>query len=934
MGITVLTLLITITIRHALASPVIEPVGEELIIKKGESITLNCSGTQTVTWKMPSSSKKIKVTNNDTMSMLEITGATNLQTGTYECFYSTNVSEKASVHLFVTGSQLWHNLEDRIYVDEDTEAILPCLITDPTIPISAISLKMLSNNNVIPIPATMNATFNPHKGFTIYNVQIEFDNIYICQARGKHSDEITLSVKEVPKVVPSLELDSYLHIQIEGEPLTITCKVSSSVEPQVKWQYNAENVLVTYHFTYNKHTWTKISVLHIPEVKMTDSGIYKCTGTNKAGSSTTFTTLKVVERGYVKLSASQNNSIVLKVAQNVKMKVEIEAYPTDLYWQWIHVNGDNLANVTALGKIQSLGPYSYVNILTLNRLQINESGTYTLSVYNSKANALFSFEVILLCPPKVAISSSYSGDGTIVLNCTAWGNPLPSIAWMCANQNCTFDPEQRIASPETRIFDTRVESVLFIHESQLNSSIGCNASNSEGTDSQTTVLTARVTTTMHMVENSLFNPLLTAITVFGVFLFILTVFLYYKYQQKPKYEVRWQIVRVSEGNNYTCIDPTQLPYNERWEFPRNNLHFGKTLGAGAFGKVMEATAFGMGKDDSALRVAVKMLKPSAHRDEVEALMSELKILSHLGNHQNIVNLLGACTHGGPILVITEYCQHGDLLNFLRRKAESMNRMFAALHTNSDYKNMSMEKKYMGSDKDSYLEMKPASNNNVVQGTTDTEEDDTDDHLPLDLHDLLNFSLQVAQGMAFLAEKNCIHRDVAARNVLVTDGRTAKICDFGLARDIENDSNYVVKGNARLPVKWMAPESIFDCIYTVQSDVWSYGILLWEIFSLGRSPYPGILVNQKFYKMVKDGYKMDCPDYAPLEIYRIMKTCWDLEPTRRPTFNQISDLINMQMGNIKEQDYTNITQMHEENECLDIKCEANEPFIKGNNYQFC
>uniref|UniRef100_A0A673GH14 Protein kinase domain-containing protein n=1 Tax=Sinocyclocheilus rhinocerous TaxID=307959 RepID=A0A673GH14_9TELE len=130
------------------------------------------------------------------------------------------------------------------------------------------------------------------------------------------------------------------------------------------------------------------------------------------------------------------------------------------------------------------------------------------------------------------------------------------------------------------------------------------------------------------------------------------------------------------------------------------------------------------------------------------------------------------------------------------------------------------------------------------------------------------------------------KDVAARNVLLTNSRVAKICDFGLARDIMNDANYVVKGNARLPVKWMAPESIFDCVYTVQSDVWSYGILLWEIFSLGKSPYPNILVDSKFYKMIKCGYQMSRPDFAPPEMYTIMEMCWNLEAAERPTFSKI------------------------------------------------
>uniref|UniRef100_A0AAQ4RN22 receptor protein-tyrosine kinase n=1 Tax=Gasterosteus aculeatus aculeatus TaxID=481459 RepID=A0AAQ4RN22_GASAC len=355
--------------------------------------------------------------------------------------------------------------------------------------------------------------------------------------------------------------------------------------------------------------------------------------------------------------------------------------------------------------------------------------------------------------------------------------------------------------------------------------------------------------------------------------------------QKPRYEIRWQIIEARDGNHYTFIDPTQLPYNEKWEFPRDKLKLGKILGAGAFGKVVEATAYGLGMEDNALRVAVKMLKASAHSDEREALMSELKILSHLGHHRNIVNLLGACTYGGPVLVITEYCSLGDLLNFLRHKAETFENFILSVpditERSNDYKNVCSERQFI--------------RRYVSQTSAETGE------WPLDIDDLLRFSFQVAQGLDFLAAKNCIHRDVAARNVLLTDRRVAKICDFGLARDIMNDSNYVVKGNARLPVKWMAPESIFDCVYTIQSDVWSYGILLWEIFSLGKSPYPCVAVDSRFYKMVKRGYQMCQPNFAPAEIYTIMKICWNLEPTERPTFSKISQMIERLLGEQPEQE---------------------------------
>ncbi|XP_042338233.1 platelet-derived growth factor receptor beta-like, partial [Plectropomus leopardus] len=137
---------------------------------------------------------------------------------------------------------------------------------------------------------------------------------------------------------------------------------------------------------------------------------------------------------------------------------------------------------------------------------------------------------------------------------------------------------------------------------------------------------------------------------------------------------------------------------------------------------------------------------------------------------------------------------------------------------------------------------------------------------LSLSDLLSFSYQVSQAMDFLSSRNCVHRDLAARNVLVCEGKLVKICDFGLARDLTKDRDYVARGNSFLPVKWMSPESIFQNIYSSQSDVWSYGVLLWEIFSLGGSPYPDVPMTQEFYSSLKSGYRMSRPEHAPEDMY--------------------------------------------------------------------
>lgn len=940
-----LTLLILISVQNGPKNQDLVPATSEEVIQAGSHVTLKCVGNGTVKWIIQySKNDEIK---NDT---IVIPNARYNDTRLYRCVDTApNSTESASVHLFVKdSSNYWNPLQPNyMKVYEGQDLLIPCLLTDPSIPSNAVYLESLVSST-----PKLNVSFDAKKGFTIWKAQMAINgHIFRCTALVNGIKNLSRAVKiyvNKVEIIPSVSLTSYKYIRIQGEEVIFTCIATSNVKSSIEWQHNSKKIPTETDVDINDDVWTATSILTIRHVSFEDFGNYTCIARNKAGSNRTSANLRVIEKAFVTLSTSHTRNVTLLKGANVELNVDIEAYPSQLSWNWIHKNTGNTTDVTSLSRWEDGGPYRSKSTLTLNRLNENEGGTYTFFANNSLTDAFLSFEVNLYRAPTVDIDTV---NGTQEIRCLSQGNPPPNITWLqCPDTSCSDKERDPLIGDETLdVQEDRVISSIRPIYNLSTITIFCTASNIAGYTttkiSLTNIFQSVPVVMLSTGESQQFSPMMIAMATGGVFFLLLSAFLFYKYKQKPKYEIRWQMVQMSEGNQYTCIDPTQLPYNERWEFPRTNLQFGKTIGAGAFGKVMEATAFGMGQDDSALRVAVKMLKPSAHTDEKEALMSELKILSHLGHHENIVNLLGACTSGGPILVITEYCQHGDLLNFLRRKAEVMNNIFTAVlaNCNGDYKNMAVEQKYLGSDsglgsesKDNYIDMKPINSN---KGSTPenplVEEEDMDDHLPLDLHDLLHFSLQVAQGMSFLAAKNCIHRDVAARNVLVTQGRLAKICDFGLARDIENDSNYVVKGNARLPVKWMAPESIFDCIYTVQSDVWSYGILLWEIFSLGRSPYPGVVVNRKFYKMIKDGYKMDCPDYAPLDIYRIMKTCWDLEPTHRPTFNEVTDLIHRQMSLSTDQEYTNLIQGQQGEDCADTKCvDSQQPLIKGNNYQFC
>ncbi|XP_061817391.1 fibroblast growth factor receptor 2 isoform X3 [Nerophis lumbriciformis] len=306
------------------------------------------------------------------------------------------------------------------------------------------------------------------------------------------------------------------------------------------------------------------------------------------------------------------------------------------------------------------------------------------------------------------------------------------------------------------------------------------------------------------------------------------------------------LVRITTRRSSAHDDPIpeyDLPEDPRWEFSRDRLTLGKPLGEGCFGQVVMAEALGIDKDKpkEALTVAVKMLKDDATEKDLSDLVSEMEMMKMIGKHKNIINLLGACTQDGPLYVIVEYASKGNLREYLRARRPP-----------------GMEYSYdIGRVSDEQLTFK----------------------------DLVSCTYQVARGMEYLASQKCIHRDLAARNVLVTESNVMKIADFGLARDVHNIDYYKKTTNGRLPVKWMAPEALFDRVYTHQSDVWSFGVLMWEIFTLGGSPYPGIPVEELF-KLLKEGHRMDKPGNCTNELYMMMKDCWHAISSHRPTFKQL------------------------------------------------
>ncbi|XP_005559301.2 leukocyte tyrosine kinase receptor isoform X1 [Macaca fascicularis] len=265
-----------------------------------------------------------------------------------------------------------------------------------------------------------------------------------------------------------------------------------------------------------------------------------------------------------------------------------------------------------------------------------------------------------------------------------------------------------------------------------------------------------------------------------------------------------------------------------------NVTLLRALGHGAFGEVYEGLVTGLPGDSSPLQVAIKTLPElCSPQDELDFLMEAL-IISKF-SHQNIVRCVGLSLRAAPRLILLELMSGGDMKSFLRHSRPHL-----------------------------------------------------DQPSPLVMRDLLQLAQDIAQGCHYLEENHFIHRDIAARNCLLSctgPSRVAKIGDFGMARDIYRASYYRRGDRALLPVKWMPPEAFLEGIFTSKTDSWSFGVLLWEIFSLGYMPYPG-RTNQEVLDFVVAGGRMDPPRGCPGPVYRIMTQCWQHEPELRPSFASI------------------------------------------------
>ncbi|XP_072310822.1 neurotrophic tyrosine kinase, receptor, type 2b [Eucyclogobius newberryi] len=275
---------------------------------------------------------------------------------------------------------------------------------------------------------------------------------------------------------------------------------------------------------------------------------------------------------------------------------------------------------------------------------------------------------------------------------------------------------------------------------------------------------------------------------------------------------------------------------------RHNIVLKRELGEGAFGKVFLAECYNLTPDQDKIHVAVKTLKEASESGRAD-FYREAELLTNL-QHDHIVTFYGVCEESDPLIMVFEYMKHGDLNKFLRSHGPDAILMADGQHS-------------------------------ILVELTQSQ--------------MLHIAQQIAAGMVYLASQHFVHRDLATRNCLVGENLLVKIGDFGMSRDVYSTDYYRVGGHTMLPIRWMPPESIMYRRFTTESDVWSLGVVLWEIFTYGKQPWYQ-LSNNEVIECITQGRVLQRPRTCPKEVYDLMLGCWQREPYMRLNIREIHALL--------------------------------------------
>lgn len=683
--------------------------------------------------------------------------------------------------------------------------------------------------------------------------------------------------------------------------VSFKCPATGRSSLSIRWLKNGKPFLRRKAGPIEKKNW----MLRMQRVALSDEGNYTCIINNSYGElHWTFILHVYTGRGYAPVWSRRSKEFLLPwihslAGSTIDLKCIADGKPTPNIW-WLK-NGRPFLQ-------RELAPIERHRwTLRMKDLMPSDKGNYTCFVENRYGQLNFTFNLnIVARPPKMPPiiilepkNTTVTEGEDLLLKCRIMSDPQPYLQWL-KHYKVNGSLLNELGHSYVRVIkesgiNTTDMETLIVKNVTLNDTglYTCWTGNVYGTNYRSAYVTvipapdptespivmvrqpviAQHDLSLGLPKNALIIVIVISISfVISCATCVVCLMMRTCGHSRQRLVVKGPDVinplytRLPSGEEYA------IPIDRKWEFNRGNLELGETLGEGAFGKVRKGYAIGLWGRLDPIIVAVKMLKDDATGKELNDLVQEMQILMTIGHHINIINFIGACTENGPLYVLVEFAPYGNMRDFLKAQRPQHN-------FSSGYET--------------------PLHSPVLPMNHETK--------PLTYKDLVSFSYQVARGMEYLASKKVIHRDLAARNVLVAEDYVLKICDFGLTRNVAQNDYYRKTTDGRLPVKWMAPEALFDRKYSTKSDIWSFGVLLWEIFTFGGTPYPSVPIENLF-QLLRDGHRMEPPPCSTIEMYQVMLRCWKYLSTDRPTFSELVQTVDNILSKAMDNDYLYLEAM--------------------------
>ncbi|KAM8947240.1 inactive tyrosine-protein kinase 7 [Pelodytes ibericus] len=677
---------------------------------------------------------------------------------------------------------------------------------------------------------------------------------YICRASnlaGERQQRLQVTVATAPEWLEKPQ-DTDME---EGKAGYLHCHSKASLEPSVKWHRNGISMSKIIRPHMNPTPATPLQdyrfeifpngTLKILNVEVYDGTVYKCVSTTIAGSIEAQARVHVQEK--LKFTPPPQSQQCMELEKEVTVQCLATGREKPRI-RWVKADGSTLPSHVS----------SDAGHLHFHGVRRSDAGNYTCLASNSQQGeikAAVHLNVAVYISFKITPENTtvYQGH-TAILHCQARGDPAPHIQWR--SKEGLLESSQRHARVQIMANGSLIIFHVTSEDSGKYTCIAGNVCNIQHRDSFLYVVDKPVGDRSEPDTHTPYKMIQTIGLSVGAavayIIIVLGLMFYCKKRRKAKRQDKQEepemeclnggavlqngqnTAEIQEDVPLMTLGSKRLSSGDKMNFPRANLHPITTLGRGEFGEVFLAKAQALGSGGNEAIVLVKALQT---RDEQLQLdfRRELDMFSKLC-HANVVRLLGHCREAEPHYMILEYVDLGDLKQYLR----------------------------ISKSKDEKLKTHPLSSKQKISVCS-----------------------QVALGMENLSNTRFVHKDLAARNCLVSAQRLVKVSALGLSKDVYNSEYYHLR-QARVPLRWMPPEAVQEDDFSTKSDVWSFGVLMWEVFTHGEMPYTAMPDDVVLAGLQAGSLKLPPPDGCSSRIYKLMQRCWASSPKDRPSF---SDIVN-------------------------------------------